>query len=136
MSTDLKRFMSPKSGMQGAEDVQILERARNEDRICVTLDHDFHLHLAVAGHGRPSVVLLRVQGLNAQGQADLIRSVCVQCKNALSDGAAISADADSIRVRRMPTVSVLGGCHSGRDGGLPMSFGLLCGRLTPRAVMD
>jgi predicted nuclease of predicted toxin-antitoxin system len=85
-----------------AEDIQILERARIDGSVCVTLDHDFHAHLAVTGQGRPSVVLLRVQGLDAQGQADLIRSVCVQCEEALSEGAAVSADRESIRIRRLP----------------------------------
>jgi predicted nuclease of predicted toxin-antitoxin system len=89
-------------GMEKAEDIQILEWARNEDRVCVTLDHDFHAHLALTGHGRPSVVLMRVQGLDAQGQADLIRSVCLQCEEALSEGAAVSANRESIRVRRLP----------------------------------
>ena len=88
-------------GMEQAEDIQILERARSDERVCVTLDHDFHAHLAVT-HGRPSVVLLRVQGLDAQAQADLIRSVCLQCENALSEGAAVSADRENIRVRRLP----------------------------------
>jgi predicted nuclease of predicted toxin-antitoxin system len=90
-------------GMEQAEDIQILERARNDERVCVTLDHDFHTHLAAAGHRRPSVVLLRVQGLlGAQGQADLIQSVCLQCENALSEGAAVSADRENILVRRLP----------------------------------
>jgi predicted nuclease of predicted toxin-antitoxin system len=89
-------------GMERAEDIQILERARNDERVCVTFDHDFHAHLAATGHGRPSVVLLRVQGLDAQGQADLIRSVYVQCEDALSEGAAVSADGTNIRIRRLP----------------------------------
>ena len=89
-------------GMERAEDIQILERARNDERVCVTLDHDFHAHLAATGHGRPSVVLLRVQGLDAQGPADLIRSVYLQCEDALSEGAAVSADRESVRIRRLP----------------------------------
>jgi predicted nuclease of predicted toxin-antitoxin system len=89
-------------GMEQAEDIQILERARIDERVCVTLDHDFHTHLAVTGRGRPSVVLQRVQGLDAQAQADLIQSVCLQCENALSEGAAVSADRETIRVRRLP----------------------------------
>ena len=89
-------------GMERAEDVEILERARNEERVCVTLDHDFHAHLATAGNGRPSVILLRVQGLDAEGQADLIREVFVRCAIVLSEGAAVSADRSSIRVRRLP----------------------------------
>ena len=89
-------------GMEQAEDVQILEKARVGEMVCVTLDHDFHAHLAVTGNGRPSVVLVRVQGLDAQGQPDLIRAVCVQCEDALTQGAAVSADRESIRVRRLP----------------------------------
>jgi len=89
-------------GMERAEDAEILNRARTDECVCVTLDHDFHAHLALTGQGRPSVVLLRTQGLNAQGQADLIRSVLAQCEDALAEGAAISADRESIRIRRLP----------------------------------
>src|SRR4051812_22009105 len=86
--------------MEKTEDIQILERARVEARVCVTLDHDFHAHLAMTGSGQPSVVLLRVQGVDAQGQADLIRSVFIQCEEALSEGAAVSVNCDTIRIRR------------------------------------
>jgi len=89
-------------GMDRAEDADILQLARSDSRVCVTLDRDFHAHLATSGHGRPSVVLLRVQGLDAIGQAALIRSVYLQCEAALADGAAISADGESVRIRRLP----------------------------------
>ena len=89
-------------GMERSEDIQILESARSDSRVCVTLDHDFHAHLAATGQGRPSVILLRAQGLDARGQARLIRSVYVQCETALSEGAAVSADGETVRVRRLP----------------------------------
>ncbi len=89
-------------GMAQAEDQEILEYARNDSRVCITLDHDFHAHLASAGTGRPSVVFLRVEGLDAKRQADLIRSVYLQCEAALSEGAAVSADLERIRIRRLP----------------------------------
>jgi predicted nuclease of predicted toxin-antitoxin system len=89
-------------GMADTEDVQILEAARESGRLCVTLDHDFHTHLAIAGQGHPSVILLRVEGLGAEEQAELNRAICVQCERALLDGAAISADSSSIRIRRLP----------------------------------
>jgi predicted nuclease of predicted toxin-antitoxin system len=89
-------------GMEQAEDFEILDVARNDSRVCITLDHDFHAHLAATGNGRPSVVLLRVQGLNAEGQADLIRAVFGLCETVLSEGAAVSADRERIRVRRLP----------------------------------
>jgi hypothetical protein len=47
-------------------------------------------------------VLLRVQGLDAKGQADLIRSIYLQCEAALAEGAAVSADGVSVRIRRLP----------------------------------
>ena len=82
--------------MSQADDVEILEAARTSDRVCVTLDHDFHTHLAVAGHGRPSVIFLRVEGLGAEAQADLIEFICTKCKAALEEGVAISADRENI----------------------------------------
>jgi len=45
-------------GMAEADDSEILEAARQSGRICVTLDHDFHTHLAIAGQGSPSVILI------------------------------------------------------------------------------
>ena len=88
--------------MQRADDIDILNVARNTDRICITLDHDFHAHLALTKAGLPSVVLLRVQGLDKNGQAALIRVVCEICIDALYAGAAVSADSSTIRIRRLP----------------------------------
>lgn len=89
-------------GMERAEDTEILTLARNTERICITLDHDFHAHLALTQSGSPSVILLRVQGLDRNGQAALIRTVCEMCADALTTGAAVSADQDTIRIRRLP----------------------------------
>jgi len=33
-------------GLERAEDSDILSIARQESRVCITLDHDFHAHLA------------------------------------------------------------------------------------------
>ena len=89
-------------GLAEAQDAEILQAARDSGWACVTLDHDFHTHLAVAGQGSPSVILLRVEGLAAQEQADMIGSICLQCEAALTQGAAISADGSSVRIRRLP----------------------------------
>jgi predicted nuclease of predicted toxin-antitoxin system len=41
-------------GLDRAEDSDILATARLQNRVCVTLDHDFHAHLAIVSEGRPS----------------------------------------------------------------------------------
>lgn len=76
--------------------------AHGDARVCITLDHDFHAHLALARQSGPSVLLLRVQGLDARSQADLIQTILEQCADLLREGAAISADRDTIRIRRLP----------------------------------
>lgn len=40
-------------GLAQADDTEILDAALRSGRVCVTLDHDFHAHLAIAGQGRP-----------------------------------------------------------------------------------
>ena len=89
-------------GLDRSEDAEILTAAAEQGRTCVTLDHDFHAHLALAGHGRPSVILLRVEGLDAQAQGELIESVCLSCEAALNEGAAASTDGNTVRIRRLP----------------------------------
>ena len=87
-------------GMERADDVLILERARGDERVYITLDHDFHAHLAMTGQGHPSVTLLRAQGLDAQEQSNLIRVIYVQCERVLREGAAVSADRRTIQLCR------------------------------------
>lgn len=89
-------------GMAKAQDAQILDKARNDGMVCVTLDHDFHMQLALSSNAFPSVILLRVQQLDSAGQADLIQYVCTACEKTLLEGAAISSDGASIRIRRLP----------------------------------
>ena len=88
--------------MAHADDTEILARSLAETRACVTLDHDFHAHLALTRRVSPSVVLLRVQGMDSISQAKLIQRVFTQCEEALRAGAAVSTDGSTIRVRKLP----------------------------------
>jgi predicted nuclease of predicted toxin-antitoxin system len=56
-------------GMSRADDVDILQRARAEARICVTLDADFHSLLAISSERGPSVIRIRKEGLDAPAVA-------------------------------------------------------------------
>ena len=58
--------------MSCASDPEILDRARLENRVCITLDRDFHAHLARVSATQPSVVLLRWEGLNSSVLKELL----------------------------------------------------------------
>lgn len=89
-------------GLDHAEDIEILRYARAHGRTCVTLDHDFHAHLAMLQSAGPSVVLIRIEGLKALAQISLIHSVWETCGEELAAGAAVSVDAKTIRVCKLP----------------------------------
>lgn len=89
-------------GMSRADDVDILQRARAEGRVCVTLDADFHAILATSGEPGPSVVRVRKEGLDAGALADLLQAVWPDIEDALTAGAMVTVTDRAIRVRRLP----------------------------------
>jgi len=48
-----------------ASDEEILQHARTDQRIIVTLDADFHALLALAMAAEPSIIRIRIEGLRA-----------------------------------------------------------------------
>jgi predicted nuclease of predicted toxin-antitoxin system len=92
-------------GLSAAEDTDILQRAREGERIVVTLDADFHALLALAEATSPSVIRIRIQGLLAQGLTDLLLRVINECEEDLEQGAVVTVEPSRIRVRRLPLVN-------------------------------
>ena len=90
------------AGLARADDPEILEFARYHGMACVTLDHDFHSHLAVSYAGKPSVILVRIEGLSAEQQVALILAVWEACGEAIAEGAAVSTDGLTLRLHRLP----------------------------------
>lgn len=90
------------AGLSRADDVEILGFAQQRRMTCVTLDHDFHMHLALCAAEGPSVVFVRVGGLSAERQAALIRAVWEVCGEAIAKGAAVSTDGVAVRFHRLP----------------------------------
>lgn len=89
-------------GLAQADDPAIMEHALRNGMVCVTLDHDFHSHLAKTLANGPSVVFLRIAGRKAVHQAELIKKVWLQCGEAIESGAAVSADGETVRLRKLP----------------------------------
>jgi hypothetical protein len=48
------------------------------------------------------VILIRAEGLDSAGQANLIEQVYAFCGDAVEAGAAVSVDKTTVRVRRLP----------------------------------
>jgi predicted nuclease of predicted toxin-antitoxin system len=88
-----------------AKDEQLLEYARDQNRVICTLDADFHSILAVTGASRPSVVRIRQQGLRAADVASLLKRVWKEIGDSLEHGAAVTVTERAIRLRRLPMTS-------------------------------
>lgn len=89
-------------GMSRANDEEIIEFARREEYVIVTLDADFHAILARSHATAPSVVRVRVEGLDGSRMAALLVDVLAACDSDLSAGAAVSVTTRRIRVRSLP----------------------------------
>lgn len=89
-------------GMRDATDPDILRRATAEQRICVTLDKDFHEALARSHAVFPSVILLRWQNLRSEGAAQVIESTLARYDAELSSGVAITVSERATRIRKLP----------------------------------
>jgi predicted nuclease of predicted toxin-antitoxin system len=89
-------------GLSSAADHEILHRGRKDGCVVVTLDADFHSLLAFSGGTSPSVIRLRIEGLNGQRAAILIKEVVSHSEEELSHGALVTVQPGRIRIRRLP----------------------------------
>lgn len=91
-------------GMAAAIDADIIQRARQEERVVATLDADFHTLLALNQATSPSVIRIRIERLRAKALTDLLLIVINECKEDLDKGAAVTVESSRIRIRRLPLV--------------------------------
>ena len=91
--------------LAAAEDVQILQKAREDMRVVVTLDADFHALLALAQSTSPSVIRIRIESLRAPAVTKLLLTTLCECKEELVAGAAVTIEIGRIRLRRLPLTS-------------------------------
>ncbi len=89
-------------GMAAATDQAILEFARQQQAIVVTLDADFHQLLAAARAVTPSVIRLRIEGWKGEQLAAILVQVVAAANAELTAGAVASVSANRIRVRSLP----------------------------------
>ncbi|MDJ0596074.1 MAG: DUF5615 family PIN-like protein [Pleurocapsa sp. MO_226.B13] len=91
-----------KIGLWAAEDIEIIQKARESNRVVVTLDADFHSLLALSNASSPSVIRIRIERLRAKALTKLLLDVINECHEELLKGVAVTVDSRRIRMRRLP----------------------------------
>jgi len=89
-------------GMQRADDEVILTKARDEQRVLLTLDLDFGYLVAVSGAALPSVIIFRLGNETAEVVTQRLEVTLECCEEDLLSGAIVTVDDDTIRVRQLP----------------------------------
>lgn len=89
-------------GMAASDDTAILEYARQNGLVVVTLDADFHQLLARDHATSPSVIRIRIEGLKGDRHAAILVQVASIAGTELAAGAVVSVTADRVRVRSLP----------------------------------
>ncbi len=89
-------------GMSRASDIEIIQNARQDQRVICTFDADFHALLATSGYNSPSVVRIRREGLKARELADLLLAAWPRVASALEQGAMVTITEQTIRIRQLP----------------------------------
>jgi predicted nuclease of predicted toxin-antitoxin system len=84
-----------------------LQFAQSTNSVCCTLDADFHRYLAAGRMLAPSVIRIRIEGLQADETASLLTRVAEDFEQELISGAAVTITRKSVRLRRLP----IGGFH-------------------------
>jgi predicted nuclease of predicted toxin-antitoxin system len=97
-------------GLASTDDLVIAARAREQDRILVSCDHDFMQILFASGEIRPSLLLMReVDTLPSDEIASLLlAAMSSELTELLSDGAIATLTPDRARVRPLPLRKVAG----------------------------
>ncbi len=89
-------------GMAAAEDKDILAWAAANDRVCVTLDADFHAVLAIHGLSKPSVIRIRQEGIGAERMAQILIDIWISLEETIDRGALVTVTARNVRIRPLP----------------------------------
>ena len=90
--------------MSAADDINILQKARDDGRVVVTLDADFHALLALSAAMSPSVIRIRIERLRAQALTDLLLTVLGEVAEELEQGFVMTVEPGRVRMSRLSWV--------------------------------
>lgn len=85
-----------------AQDQEILELARNEERVVISQDLDFSTLVALSGYNRPSLITIRMSVSDPETITRRIIEVLPGIEKALQEGCAVTIEDVALRLRRLP----------------------------------
>ena len=85
-----------------ASDQEILEYARQEDRIVITQDLDFSMLLALGGYNRPSLITLRLVVSDPDVVTCKLLEIVPRFEQILQEGCTLTIEDVVVRVHRLP----------------------------------
>jgi predicted nuclease of predicted toxin-antitoxin system len=85
-----------------ASDEEIIAWSLERKATVVTLDADFHTILAVSRAIAPSVIRIRVQGLDAVAVVELVEKVITNFTGELSQGSLVTVKATKTTCHKLP----------------------------------
>ncbi|HUF95826.1 MAG TPA: DUF5615 family PIN-like protein [Acidimicrobiia bacterium] len=92
-------------GLESASDPEILEKARDDERILISADTDFRTLLAESHAELPSIILIRrTSNRRAFHLASMVEANLPELTEELESGCVVVFDAERVRVRRLPLI--------------------------------
>lgn len=85
-----------------AEDSEILEFARQRNRVIITQDLDFSSLLALGGYRKPSLITFRLSAPDSETITRKLLDLLPHIKDRLVEGCAVTIDDRRTRLRRLP----------------------------------
>jgi predicted nuclease of predicted toxin-antitoxin system len=85
-----------------ASDREILEFARQQERVIVTQDLDFSTLLALSGYNQPSLITLRLMVSDPETVNQKLIEILPGIEEALKEGSAVVIDDVAVRIRKLP----------------------------------
>ena len=85
-----------------APDSEILEFARQQNRVIITQDLDFSSMLALGGYEKPSLITFRLSVPDSETITRKLLDIMPHIEDRLAGGCAVTIDDRRTRVRRLP----------------------------------
>ena len=84
------------------EDSEILEFARQQNRVIITQDLDFSSLLALGGYEKPSLITFRLSLPDPEAITRKLLELLPHIEDRLAEGCAVTIDDRKVRVRPLP----------------------------------